>query len=287
VIRISKPGAPPEVLVHAGREAMATLCQRIEQGDDRKLEFDRAIYGAPAVKSSLSEAQHDKCCFCESKISHISSGDVEHFRPKAACRSTADAPERKPGYYWLAYDWSNLYFACEQCNRRHKRNLFPLEDEGARVLSHRDAERLSAEQPLYIDPCRDQPEAHIGFRREYAKERAGSVRGKITIGDLGLNRSPLCERRRNHRQLLLTLLRNVRSWLAMGCPAAQCSLATSNLERVLSSLRDEAEYAAMSRALLREAIPWREVSPAMPPAALLDQLEDDAVAGRWLVIPPY
>jgi uncharacterized protein (TIGR02646 family) len=287
MIRIHKPGEPPAVLRDEGRAHTLALCRRLEDGQSR-LELDKTIYGAPSVKQALLLAQHDKCCFCESKVSHVSFGDVEHFRPKAACRSSADAPERKPGYYWLAYEWSNLYFACEQCNRRHKRNLFPLEDESARVTSHRDAARLAAERPLYVDPGFDEPEEHIGFRREYAKARPGSRRGTITIEDLGLNREPLSSRRRDHRKLLLTLLRNIRAWLprSWSCPEQERTLAISHAEHVLASMRDDAEYAAMSRAIVREVIPWREVSPSTSAADLLEQLENDAVGGRLLAIPP-
>jgi uncharacterized protein (TIGR02646 family) len=286
MIRIHKPAEPPPELRDEGRASMLALCRRLEAGESR-VDFDGAIYGAPSVKHALIRAQHDKCCFCESKIRHVSFGDVEHFRPKAACRSSADAPERKPGYYWLAYEWSNLYFACEQCNRRHKRNLFPLEDESARVVSHHDAARLLAERPFYIDPGLDEPEEHIGFRREYAKASAGSQRGTLTIDALGLNRGPLSSRRRDHRKLLLTLLRNVRNWLSLLCPEAQRWLAVGNAEQVLSSMRDDAEYAAMSRAIVREVIPWRDVPPSTSAADLLDQLESDAVEGRLLAIPPY
>jgi uncharacterized protein (TIGR02646 family) len=286
MIRVLKPAEPPAVLRDEGRESTLALCRRLEDGESR-LGFDKAVYGASSVKQALLLAQHDKCCFCESKVSHISFGDVEHFRPKAACRSSVDAPERKPGYYWLAYEWSNLYFACEQCNRRHKRNLFPLENENARVVSHHDAARLVAERPLYIDPGREDPEEHIGFRREYAQPRNGSRRGEIAIADLGLNRVPLCSVRRDRRALLLTLLRNVRNWLSCGCPEDQRSLTVGNVEHVLGAMHDNAEYAAMSRALLREVIPWRVVSPSTPPAELVAQLEDDADIGRWLAIPPY
>lgn len=275
------------MLLDKGSTSTLALCRLIDQGAGQKLEFDKGIYGAQEVKQALSRAQHDKCCFCESKISHIAFGDVEHFRPKAAYRASADEPERKPGYYWLAYEWSNLYFACEQCNRRHKRNLFPLADESSRVLSHSHAAQLAMERPLYIDPGGDEPEEHITFRREYAKEANGSLRGRATNADLGLNRGPLCSRRRDHRALLLTLLRNVRSWLSQGCQADHRALATDNIGSVLASLRDDAEYAAMSRALMREVIPWREISPATTPSDLLDQLEDDAIAARWPVIPPY
>ena len=55
-----------------------------------------------SVKDALREAQHGKCAFCESKISHIAHGDVEHFRPKAGYRQNPEDPLVQPGYYWLS-----------------------------------------------------------------------------------------------------------------------------------------------------------------------------------------
>lgn len=286
MIHVRKPEDAPAVLREQGSVSTLELCRAVEAGG-QKLDFDKEIYGAPSVKQALSLAQHDKCCFCESKISHVAYGDVEHFRPKAACRASTEVPERKPGYYWLAYEWSNLYLACEQCNRRHKRNLFPLEDESARVLSHHEAAKLAAERPLYIDPVgseEDDPEKHITFREEYAKER--TPRGLATREGLGLNRPELVERRRDHRALLLTLLRNVRNWLSLGCPPDCRVLAADNIGKVLGAMRDDAQYAAMSRALIQKVVPWRAIEPTIMPSELLDQLEDDALDAHWFAIPP-
>jgi hypothetical protein len=102
------------------------------------------------VKAALRIAQHDKCGFCESKVTHVAFGDVEHFRPKAAFRAIQGDALTRPGYYWLAYEWTNLLFACEPCNRRHKGNLFPLVDEATRARSHTDD--ITRETPLFIDP---------------------------------------------------------------------------------------------------------------------------------------
>ena len=61
--------------------------------------------------------------FCESKVSHIAYGDVEHFRPKAGYRQRPEDPLVQPGYYWLAYEWSNLLFCCQLCNQRFKATI--------------------------------------------------------------------------------------------------------------------------------------------------------------------
>ncbi len=36
----------------------------------KKFHFDNKIYGNKIIKNALKNAQNDKCCFCEGKISH-------------------------------------------------------------------------------------------------------------------------------------------------------------------------------------------------------------------------
>lgn len=264
----------------------AELCRLADAGDVAAMKFECSVYGAPEVKRVLRAAQHDKCCFCESKITHVAFGDVEHFRPKAAVRQSDDELERKPGYYWLAYEWSNLYLACEQCNRRHKRSLFPLEDDAARVRSHRDAQRVRGERPMFIDPGREDPTEHIEFRRAYAGSVARSRRGELAIQNLGLNRGPLRERRQERRELLLVMLRCIRIWLDKESPPTSRADAECAAGWVLQALDDRSEYAAMARATVRDAMPWRSEPWPESPGELLEALELDAEQGRWLAIPP-
>jgi uncharacterized protein (TIGR02646 family) len=125
-------------------------------------EFDRTVYAEHSVKDALIAMQHAKCAFCEAKPLHVSSGDVEHFRPKAAVRQSETSGLERPGYFWLAYEWENLLFACERCNRRHKRNLFPLVDPTMRARG--PSGDLAQEQPVFIDPSAEDPTPHITFR---------------------------------------------------------------------------------------------------------------------------
>ena len=126
MIRIRKPSEPPSILLEQGLASREQLCRRVDEDANAKLSFDRGIYGADEVKAVLRAAQHDKCCFCEAKVSPVAFGDVEHFRPKAAVRQSVNDPEIRRGYYWLAYTWNNLFLACEVCNRKYKSTLFPL-----------------------------------------------------------------------------------------------------------------------------------------------------------------
>lgn len=121
MIRVHKPDEVPRILRDHGVTLTAELCRQADAGE--RPTFDRScrdVYGHGEVKLALRAAQHDKCCFCESKLGHAQFGDVEHFRPKAEARQSPDVPVAM-GYYWLAHVWENLYLSCEICNRRHKR----------------------------------------------------------------------------------------------------------------------------------------------------------------------
>ncbi|MBF0283242.1 MAG: hypothetical protein HQL51_02155 [Magnetococcales bacterium] len=248
MIRIRKPATPPAILAQEGKGPAATeeLLRQYEadpagfRGGTRSFTFDKKIYGAPEVKTALQRAQHDKCCFCECKISNHP-GDVEHFRPKRGVKQRARNQKMgKPGYYWLAYDWSNLYLACEDCNRRHKGNLFPLENAHERAKFH--GEDLSREKPLFIDPGKEDPETFLSFRREYAFPL--ETKGKETIDALGLNtRARLVEdRRESYERLALIYI------LSQDSDAPESAPAQKLLAR---SQEDSGEYAAMVRAALR------------------------------------
>ena len=138
--------------------------------------------------------QHGKCAYCE-QYKNGDFGCVEHYRPKGGFGS----PLQKPGYYWLAYDWQNLLFSCSECNTSYKRNLFPLVNDNARDIEHRD---ISNEEPTIINPATTDPGEHIEFSEFIIRPKLidgqESLQGKTTIGVFRLNdRKDLKERRRN------------------------------------------------------------------------------------------
>jgi uncharacterized protein (TIGR02646 family) len=180
LIRIVKNQGPALLVKLGGRGPQAT--DRLKAAYDagvREFRFDAGIYGAKSVKQRLIAIQHGKCCFCESTITHIDDGDVEHFRPKAGFIQKDGDPLERPGYYWLVYDWSNLFLSCALCNQRHKKSLFPLLDPSQRARSHHDDLRL--EKPVFVHPKEDDPENYIGFRSEHPYGRDDLGRGKIEL----------------------------------------------------------------------------------------------------------
>lgn len=139
------------------------------------------VYSDKNVRRKLVKMFHGKCAYCESKITAIYNGDIEHFRPKGKVK---EATPSKPGYFWLASEWDNLLFACPFCNQtnthefKHDGNIeeavfgkldqFPLLSEDYR-LNHTHGEiyfvdkalysnsfELEETQRLLLNPCVDE-----------------------------------------------------------------------------------------------------------------------------------
>jgi uncharacterized protein (TIGR02646 family) len=150
----------------------------------------------------LWRSQKMKCCYCEF-IEQLDQNDVEHFRPKSRAERGSGFPD-KPGYYWLAWTWENLLFACGPCNRQHKRTRFPLAPGSKPLKPWRQPP--GREQPLLIDPSAEDPLQHLRFEpymergRQYWRPnpRHGSRRGLETIQVLRLDRQGLIDLYRKH-----------------------------------------------------------------------------------------
>ncbi len=216
---------------------------------------DRSVYAAEELRTALARVFRDKCAYCESSLLN-QDWDVEHFRPKGA---VAESPSH-PGYYWLAYEWTNLYPSCQLCNQRRrerkrwadstpsaaggKADQFPLLDETQRAMHHDAA--LTAEQPLVLDPCMDDPEAHFSYLptgEVIATSRAG--RGEATIRVLFLGRRALNDLRRDRIEALCGALSTLAS-------LDRDTAAWRELDVFVRRYCDaSSEYAAASRAVVR------------------------------------
>lgn len=209
----------------------------------KKFSLDSNVYGHRSVKDDLLKMQHNKCCYCESRFSATSYGAVEHFRPKGAVQQRKGEAKLFPGYYWLAYKWTNLLFSCEKCNTSHKRILFPLECSGKRARNHHDD--LDAESPMFIDPSRDDPEKHLRFRGEAIESL--TERGAATVRGLGLRRDDLEEARREKLSTVRSLQEIVELKGKAGVGEDEIACARQKLESCKSP---KEAYSAMVRDFL-------------------------------------
>ena len=166
-----------------------------------------------------------------------SPGRIDHFRPKGAVRQSKGSDRVHPGYYWLAYQWDNLVFACEDCNLK-KSDYFPLEDPGHRARNHLDD--LDRESPLLLNPyVETDPGAHLTFDGSACQPR--TARGRMTVTSLKLNRPILQEERLRLLRVLECLCDVVRD------PNTCDTLRRRTRLTVDSLARPDAPYSAMAR----------------------------------------
>ena len=189
-------------------EARDIVVQEVK--DENEPVINKDLYKEMKVDVYMSYEQvfRGKCAYCERDI-HNQYGDVEHYRPecgvtdidrKPVTRQQGGQREKHPGYYWLAYEWTNLLPACEICNRPStqftegrligKWDRFPILGDRA---WEPDQERH--EEPLLLNPIEDEPSEHFVFERNGTiVERNRDARGKATIKVLGLNENGLPDR---------------------------------------------------------------------------------------------
>ena len=248
MILVNKPAAPRSLA--AGVAATASHCTDFDadpQGyrdGPKSFSFKRSIYGNARVKNALKGAQNSKCCFCEARFDANYQGDVEHYRPKGAIGS--GKTKIRPGYYWLAYTWNNLYYACADCNQYRKRAAFPLVDEINRALDHHGA--VEDEDPLILDPGgpRD-PRDHICFVRDVPTWTTAA--GRETIRRLKLDREALCRDRREHFRLFKAMLDIIRLIQFDQRPEATRCVRDARMNLV-NCMKPESKYSAATQDFL-------------------------------------
>jgi len=197
MIQIVKDPAPVN-LVRSNKRQLAILLTKYAAGI-RTFDFTGA-YRSEAVKLALRNNQFNKCCFSEAKFTGDDS-HVEHYRPKGQVDEWPAGAVYTPGYYWLAYEWANLFLCKSTINSSYKRNFFPLVDEAQRNRSHHDT---NIEVPLLVNPAIDNPRNHIKF---VGDEPVGITdQGKCTIELLFL-RAPEFEEARRLRLKILKMLK--------------------------------------------------------------------------------
>jgi uncharacterized protein (TIGR02646 family) len=252
MIRIHKPATIPEILMTEGKaKAAEHHAEYIANASDyqsgtKKFSFSSSIYNHSTVKEALVEAQHQKCCFCERTVGN--DGDVEHFRPKSAYSQNKKL--ERPGYYWLAYDWDNLYLSCSACNQRQKKNLFPITDTKKRAQLHDND--ITIEQPLFIDPGKDEPSKHIGFRGQIPYAVGGSKKGKTTIKNLALDRNILKEVRLRHLNRIKIIYSIIQTAVQYQDDQEIQKLAQQAKEELELAISDQGEFAAATRAAVND-----------------------------------
>ncbi|MBA2460752.1 MAG: AAA family ATPase [Actinobacteria bacterium] len=232
MIRIPRSLPPPASLTspraaRARTDAVDFFGLGEKERAQRRFAFDRDVFAAPAVVRALRQLFHSKCAYCEQPVRPLL---VDHFRPPAEALAL-DGRLDRDHYWWLAYEWENLYAACSGCTRM-KSSRFPV--SGQRAGRGDD---LAPEGPQLLDPCADAPETHLAFLED-GHVVPKDERGRVTIEVLGLNRTELVQRR------------------ARAATAVRAAWIAEDFEELASIAQDDARpFAALCREIAAELEP--------------------------------
>lgn len=201
-----------EEVASALEQKSAQLLQLLDAG----AEVPTAVldaYRAPGIKEHLLVESHGKCVYCESKITHVYWGDVEHIRPKASF------PRER-----LTIE--NLCLACARCNNAK-------------------SDFWNAATPL-LNPYEDDPAESLMAFGSWITRRPGRERARVTIDRLQLNRMDLVERR--HERWLL-----IQPLVEQYVQTAEGPVREVIRNELLNQASDASEYALVVRAYLDAA----------------------------------
>ena len=261
MIRVNR-GAEPKQLQPLRIAKLAALgaLGRTPTSDD--------ISGYRDVAKELWTVQHYKCCYCEQKLP-LSYNDVEHFRPKGRAI-------RKPGctlthgYWWLAFSWDNLLYACPSCNRSAKNDQFPLLNGSVSLLE--SALPPGAEVPMLLDPgSQINPVEHIEYIEQpigpgsstthwWARPRNASIYGNQTIEVCKLNVNEHRELRNDYFATTVTPQVNA---LQEAINSKSQQAIRREFERAMGLLAPNNAYVGFAYDALRAKIPNSVVTKAI------------------------
>lgn len=239
---VRRARAAVEALVAAGQEPRASDFPALWK--DYKHVFAQAQGGG-------------KCAYCETRVRGGYAGSVEHYRPKAGVvvfarrgnrKDGAGAPPRRrvrtrirPGYWWLAYEWSNWLYACDRCNA-WKGGQFPIQGRRRRLRPGMEA----GEHGTIINPFVRDPAPHFGFD-ESGRIHGLTRDGRDTIAACGLDRESLVHERARVAAGVRTLIDDYELALRSDNELARMQM----LRQMHAYCRDDAPYAGMCRYLVR------------------------------------
>lgn len=202
----------PAILRQNWQAWTKALVEKLAAGQ-KPTKAEKSRYGHPEIKAALVQETHGKCAYCESKVRHITYGDIEHVSPKSADPNV-----------W--FKWSNLTLACDVCNTNKSDFI--------------------GDHDTFIDPYAVDPEEHFWPLGPVMQPKPGCNAASITERVIMLNRPDLVERRRERLSGLMKILEVIER---VKDPALREILLLDLDEETKS----DKEYAALAREIARLA----------------------------------
>ncbi len=262
MLLFKRPPKPPgfDEQMEPHRQAVADL---VAAGET--LTFHEKLW--QGFKQHFSDAQHDKCGFCEAYVSATDHGALEHYRPKGRVSTLVEGGEEIgggprlrgrcvaqievgplcDGYWWFAYEWTNWLFACKICNSTWKLDLFPL--AGAPKL--RSPGPGVEDRPLLLSPYgKAEPGRHLRFT-DFGQIEGTSRRGRATIRTLGLYREKLRKKRERIALRMYDLIDQ-----ALDRLDADEEPDPTAMREILRHGEADHDHAGMVRIVFEQMMPW-------------------------------
>lgn len=179
---------------------------------------DNSKYAHPSIKQALESMSHTKCFYCERSLKD---GDEEVDHHIEVCVNK-----------YLAFEWTNLYLSCSDCNKK---------------ISHNDISIHDA-----LDPLVDSDEEiknHITFEDETIIEVNNSIKGRNTIRKYRLDSKAHDNRRQRQLiKLFNTICKSLRRGGVQG-------LTDQDKEAIRRYAYSSSPYSYMCECYLREKLP--------------------------------
>ena len=293
MIRVLKPTdrIPVDWLTKAKNERDAAIAAFKKPKSKAARTFAFKAYGDPLLRNALNAIYLFKCAYCESFYGATQPVAVEHYRPKGEVIEgrivngdiVKDKVPARPGYYWLAADWTNLLPSCTDCNSRRtqieldgteevrgKGNFFPLKDPKKRATAPAGVRK---EGPLLLNPATDDPEKHLEFLAD-PPEKAGLIRpalkkgkpsilGEASIAVYALDRPQLQQHRNDTAKRVLFTIKQTERALRRHRDSPADNDLKEEYEECLKELRaalaPSHPYTGMTRQIVRARYPGLQI----------------------------
>ncbi|BCK13621.1 TPA: hypothetical protein RSW75_000960 [Vibrio cholerae] len=222
-----------------------------KRAEQIEIEKAKARKKAIAAKSNvwgqlstvLANLSHGKCWYCESNELR-SDNPIDHYRPKGKVAECQD----HPGYWWLAFEWSNYRYSCTYCNSRRvevttaggKQDHFP-------VFTPPDwnkcKEDNNAEKPKLLDPTDADDYKLLTFNQNGEacpntdnEKSEAYQKAKESIDKYHLNHEPTRKARKAIRQKIRQIVADTNELLGQGLDMTSNQI-KSNKKELLKLIR--------------------------------------------------
>jgi uncharacterized protein (TIGR02646 family) len=164
----------PQILVEKKADWLATF---LASGKARP---DSSKYGHNSIRTDLNSMSFHKCFYCETKLKGAPK-EVDHHVEVSVDRN-------------LAFEWTNLYLSCNNCNRKIPHNTISIVDT--------------------LNPCLnsdEQIQENLTFNKELIEPKDNSELGLRTIQKYRLDTELLDNRRLKQISLFQEFLLDIKN----------------------------------------------------------------------------